>query len=473
MPENLRITAPVPNNDGILKPNPSAQSSLVEPMEPARVNRPNAQDQNTDSTALDLLLSKDSVFGKFIQQFKQTPELSETLGKLLFTAARKTEAFSSSFLQENPAMKELVASLTAEQDGLVKNLISQQKNSNLFSGPLFQLLGRISGQAEDPQLDLKIASFLKAFDGFFSIKETTAAIVTNLDTIRRRIPAGDAKQLALLTEKLNTSDPERLLDSNLNLLKKEILPFLSAYVSKSSDYGKVRETISLLLQNASILNISSRENLEAQYQRLVSYCGRRVGEPMLRLMRSFYEEAVGPERGKSENRFLQSLISLLSHSGETNVSETDKTVYESISRSLLLDSSVYMPFTHIFLPAVVQDRYLFAQIWIEKRDDREEDRTPSARAAEPVRLYLTFTIQDLGYFEARMELTGKKVDLVLSCPEKLLTKKGSIASSLGQILVKNGLASGDIHLSGCEKPKVPELILQKIMERKRTVDVTI
>ncbi|WP_326974800.1 hypothetical protein [Caproicibacter sp. BJN0012] len=472
MPENLRITAPVPNSDGILKPNPSAQSSPVEPMEPARVNRPNAQDQNTDSASLNLLLGKNSVFGKFIQQLRQTPALSETLGKLLFTAVRKMEASPSS-LPESSVLRELASGLTAEQEDLVKSLISQQKGSSLFSGPLFQLLGRISEQAGDPQLDLRVASFLKAFDGFFSVKDTTAAIASNLDRIGRQIPAGDAKQLALLAEKLNTADPERLLGSNLNLLKKEILPFLSAYVSKSSDYGEMRETISLLLQNASILNISSRENLEAQYRRLVSYCDRRVGEPMLRLMRSFYEEAVSPERGKTENHFFRSLVSLLSQGGGSDAPETDKAVYADISRSLLLDNSVYMPFTHILLPAVVQGRFLFAQIWIEKKGSREEERAPAGKTAEPIRLYLTFTIQDLGYFEARVELTGKKVDLALSCPEKLLAKRGPIASSLGQILVKNGLASGDIRLSCCEKPEVPDLIVRKIMERKRTVDVTI
>lgn len=472
MPENLRITAPVPNSDGILKPNSPALSSPVESMEPARVNRPNAQDQNADSASLNLLLAKDSVFGKFIQQLRQTPALSETLGKLLFTAARKAGA-SPSVLPENSVLRELAAGMAADQDGLVKELMFQQKSNSLFSGPLFQLLGRISEQAGDPQLDLRIASFLKAFDGFFSVKDTTAAIASNLDTIGRRIPRGDARQLALLAEKLNTSDPERLLGGNLNLLKKEILPLLSAYVSKNSDYGKVRETISLLLQNISILNVSSRENLEAQYQKLVSYCDRRIGEPMMRLMRSFYREAVNPEREKPENRFFPSLISLLSQGGKPDGPNADKTVYEEIGRSLLLDNSVYMPFTHIFLPAVLQGRFLFAQVWVEKKDGRKEKPSPPARATEPTRLYLTFTIQDLGYFEARVELTGKTVDLTLSCPEKLLAKKGSIASSLGRILVKNGLSSGDIRLCGCDKPEIPELMMQKIMERKRTVDVTI
>ncbi|WP_411676513.1 hypothetical protein [Caproicibacter sp.] len=473
MPENLRITAPVPNSDGILKPNPSAQSSQIEPMDPARVNRPNTQDQNTDSASLNLLLSRDSVFGKFIQQLRQTPALSETLGKLLLNTVRRMET-NPGFLPENSALRELVSSLAAEQDGLINDLVFQQKNSTLFSGPLFQLLSRISQQAEDPQLDLRIAGFLKAFDGFSSAKETTDAILSNLSAIGRRIPTNYAKQLALLSEKLNTSDPEGAVNENLNLLKKEILPFLSDYVSKSSDYGKMRETLSLLLQNLSILNVSSRENLQSQFQQLAAYCGRHTAEPTLRLMRSFFADTVeaGAGKEKPESRFLHSLVALLSHGGQGS-SGADQAAVGDIGKALLLDNSVYMPFTHLFLPAVLQGRFLFSQIWVEKKDRNDEGHAVPGAAAPPKRLYLSFEIQDLGSFEAKVELTGKKIDLSLACPEKLLGQTGAITSSLARILDRNGFSFGDIRLSRFEKPQIPELILQKTMERKRSVDVTI
>ncbi|MCI1965346.1 MAG: hypothetical protein LKJ17_04340 [Oscillospiraceae bacterium] len=472
MPENLRITAPVPHSDGVLKPNPSAQPSPVEPMEPTRVNRPNTQNQNTDSASLNLLLSKESVFGKFIQQLRQTPGLAETLGKLLFTTARRMEA-SPGALPEDPELRAFLAELATEQDGLAGDLLHQQKSGDLFSGPLFQLLRHMTEQFGDPQLDLRAASFLKAFDGFSSTKDTAEAILSNLKMIGRQLPAHESKQLALLCERFNTTEPAEFLESNMGLLKKEIIPFLSAYISKNSDYGKVRETISLLLQNMSILNVSSRENLDAKFHQLIDYCGRRAEKPTIQMMRSLYEQAIQSEPQKTESKFFQSLISMLSHSSGPNAPEADKAVCADIGRSLLLDNSVYMPFVHLFLPAVLQGRCLFSQIWIEKKDSQNTESSRSGSAVIPTRLYLTFTIQNLGYFEARVELAGKKVDLSLSCPEELLAHKRAITSSLGQILVKNGLSSGDINLTRCEKPKVPELILQKVMERKRMVDVTI
>lgn len=472
MPENLRITTPVPNSDGVIKPNPSAQTPLVEPMDPAKVNRPNTQEQNTDSTSLNLLLSKESVFGKFIQQLRQTPLLSETLGKILSTTIRQLKANPSS-LSENSALRELVSGLNKEQGELVEDLMLQQKNSTLFSGPLFQLLDRVSQQAGDLQLDLRIASFLKAFDGFVSIKDTTNSILANLDNIRKNIPANDARQLALLCEKLNTEEPSEAVNHNLNVLKKEIIPFLSAYVSKSSDYGKMRETISLLLQNISILNISTRENLEAKFQELIRYCERHTTEPQLNLMRSLYTDALNNNREQTDSHVFHSLLHLLSKTGSGETSEIDQTVYGDICRSLLLDNSVYMPFTHLILPAVLHGKFLFSQIWIEKKDDRDKNSIRSASAEMPTHLYLTFDIQDLGYFEARIKLLGKKIDLSLSCPEKLLSQSRAITNSLAQILTKNGLSFGDIRLSRCEKPEIPNLIVQKILERRQAVNVSV
>lgn len=461
MPENLRITAPIPNSDGLRGPNPAAESTAVNAANPARVNRPNAQEQGTD-TAMDLLLGRDSVFSRFIQQLRQTPTLSETLGRLLAETAARAGTAAPALPQNSPAML-LTSGIAAQKEDMLQELAFQQKDSTLFSAPLFQLLGRISERSGDFQLDLRIADFLKAFDGYFSAPHTLSSILTNLGAIEQQIAAPYAKKLMQLAEELDTAGPAS--DSNPTLLKKEILPLLSEYVSKSSDHGKMRETLSLLLHNTSILNVSSKQNLTEKFERLSEYCSRSLPEPTMKLMRSFYEEAVHPGPGKERSRFSEALLSFLSDGDEAG---------KDICRSLLLDNSVYMPFTHICLPAVWQGRFLFAQIWIEKRDGGENAREePEGREKKPLSLYLTFEIQDLGYFEAHVTLAGKKADIRLSCPAPLLGRSGEIASSLGRILDQDGLKAGEIRLSPSEQPEIPGIIFQKILERKRIVDVTV
>lgn len=464
MPENLRITAPIPNSDGLRGPNPAAaEPAAVNAANPARVNRPNAQEQGQDTGTMDLLLGRDSVFGRFIQQLRQTPMLSETLGKLLAGTAARAGTAAPALPKDSPLML-LASGVAVQKEDMLQELVFQQKNSTLFSAPLFQLLDRISERSGDLQLDLRAADFLKAFDGYFSAPHTLSSILTNLGAIGRQIPAPYAKKLAQLAEKLDTADPAS--DANPLLLKKEILPLLSGYVSKNSDHGKMRETISLLLHNTSILNVSSKQNLTEKFERLAEYCSRSLPEPTMKLMRSFYEDAVRPDPGKERSRFSESLISFLSGNGE----ETGK----DICRSLLLDNSVYMPFTHIYLPAVWQGRFLFSQIWVEKRDDGgSAPGEPEGREKKPLSLYLTFDIQDLGYFEARVTLAGKKADIRLSCPVPLLGRSGEISASLGRILGRNGLQAGEIRLSSSEQPEIPGIIFQKILERKRVVDVTV
>lgn len=462
MPENLRITAPIPNSDGLRGPNPvAAEPAAVNAANPARVNRPNAQEQGTDAEAMDLLLGRDSVFSRFIQQLRQTPALSETLGRLLADTAARTETAAPALPQNSPLML-LTSGVAGQKEDMLQELVFQQKNSTLFSAPLFQLLGRISERSGDFQLDLRVADFLKAFDGYFSAPHTLSSILTNLGAIEQQIAAPYAKKLIQLAEKLDTADPAS--DSNPTLLKKEILPLLSEYVSKSSDHGKMRETLSLLLHNTSILNVSSKQNLTEKFGRLEEYCSRSLPEPTMKLMRSFYEEAVRPGPGKERSRFSEALISFLSGGEEAG---------KDICRSLLLDNSVYMPFTHIYLPAVWQGRFLFSQIWIEKRDGENSHEEPEGREKKPLSLYLTFDIQDLGYFEARVTLAGKKADIRLSCPAPLLGRSAEIASSLGRILDRDGLKAGEIRLSSSEQPEIPGLIFQKILERKRIVDVTV
>ena len=496
MPENLRITTPIPNNDGIRRPTSAAESIALNAANPVRVNRPDAREQGEDTGSMDLLLSRDSVFSRFVQQLRQTPSLSETLGRLLAGTVGRDGAAATVLPRESP-LRLLASSIAAGKEDMVEELSSQQKDSTLFSAPLFRLLSRISERNGDAQFDLRLAEFLKAFDGYFSAPHTLSAILANLETIARQVPAPYAKKLAQLSEKLDIADPAS--PANPDLLKKEILPLLSEHVSQNSDYGKMREALSLLLHNTSILNVSSRQNLSEKFARLMDYCSRSLPEPTMKLMRSFYEEAVrsgaeartgarsvpadgdAPRPGQpadaaagraapgkeGHSRFAESLISFLSDGGGEGTGG-------DILHSLLLDNSVYMPFTHLYLPAVWQGRFLFSQIWIEKRENGESSPgEPDEQEKRPLSLYLTFDIQDLGYFEARVALAGKKTDIRLSCPTPLLGRSGEITSSLGRILDRNGLQAGEIRLSAGEEPEIPGIILQKILERKRIVDVTV
>ena len=478
MPDNLRITTPINNTEGVRPTNPANDTSRASPVNPSRVPRANGS-ESEGSRPQDLLLDRMSVYSKFIEQLEQSPSLERTLQKLMSDAAAVQNPGFSSLETDFPVsspLRALISAMAAQEDGMLKSLTDQEADATLFTGQLFKLLGQISSQRSDPQFDLRLANFLKAYTGYTTSGEITRAIRAELAEVRDTVPVPFAKRLAAVMEKLSDGTDRRFLVPDLLVLKKEVIPLLSEYVSKTNDFGTLRDTISMLLNNTAILNESSRENLDGKFGQILQYSSEtlRLPKAALSMMQDLYVQELNAGKEENGDRFLSALTSLLSRSSEKSLPPgIDRTSLHDVTHSLLLDNSVFMPFHHIVLPAQVSGRFLFAQIWVEKQSaDKIRQEGPGTETS-PKLLYLTFDIQNLGYFEAALRLTGKRVDLSLSCPPSLERNHGQIRSDLSDILEKNGLDFGEVRLSTCKKPKVPHLILQKIAERKRVIDVTV
>ena len=507
MAENLRITTPVPTSDSLIKPNSTTGSPAVDTVDPTRVTKPSTQEQNTNSQSMDLLLSGESVFGKFIEQLRQTPSLSQTLGKVFFDLARRQAVLPDTFPSDSP-LRQFAQGISGKEN-MLDSILFQQKDSTLFSGTLFQTLGMLSEHSMDGVFDLNLAEFLKAFDGYRSAPSTMVAVKANLDSICRQLPPPYREQLQKAAQKLSTS-PENStvedtaqklslenpaggkvsppderteefsplpgsVDQDLNVLKREILPVLSGYISKFNDYGKMREEVSLLLNNVAILNVSTKENLEQQFGKLISYCKHTLNlpEPALQQLRAQCgREFSAGETEQPKSPLTEALTSLLKQGSRTDTAGFEKAVYQEVCRSLLLDSSVYMPFVHLYLPVNWQGNSMFAQIWVEKKEVGEK-RSPEPSAQKSSVIFLTFDIRDLGYFEAAVSLQEKRADIRLNCPPNLVRKSGDIVPDLSKILRQNGFTPGEIRVASSDQPEIPGLLLQKIQERKRSINVTV
>jgi hypothetical protein len=478
MPDNLRITTPVANTEGLGKLSPAGDVGRSVPINPERVPRSGTEEE-AGRQAADLLLNRSSVFGQFVRQLQQTPGLDRTLQKLLGDAAALSAAEGTAEAQQAvPApLRALTAAISTNGSGLVERLLAQQKDSTLFAGPLFRLLDQISAQRSDPQFDLRLADFLKAYSGFRNAPGTMQAVLKDLTDLKYSIPVAYAKQLSALMDKLSSKSGADHIDSNLAVLKREIIPMLGEYVAKTNDHGKQRDTISMLLHNTAVLNDSTRENLAAKADQLFDYCRNALGLPDLTIsmMRSLLRQEIAPDQDKKQDAFLSELTSLLSQaSGGKAPGGLDSSVLNDISHSLLLDSSVFMPFLHLVLPAEIDGRFLFAQAWVEKTDPDEKHRSTTGAGPLPKNVYLTFEIQDLGYFEASVRLNGTQVSMKLSCPSALRSLHGVIHDGISDILKRNGLVPDEIRLSsGRGRPVVPQIVLQKIEERRNSVDVSI
>jgi hypothetical protein len=463
MPDNLRITTPVNTLNEIARPNQAG--------EPNRVPKTgNTAEPNLQSA--DLLLSG-SVFNQFLRQLEQTPGLDQTLMRLLGDAAAQyaARAGEPDFEQNIPEpMKALVSALATDADGMMEEVRAQSKDSTLFTGPLFRFLDQISAQGSDPQFDLHVANFLKAYSGVRNAAGTGAAIRRNLEQLKNTIPLPFAKRLLPMIAEL-TGDT----DADLVVLKQKIIPLLGEYAAKTNEIGKPRDTISMLLNNVAILNDSTSANLNAKFNELYVYCRDTLNLPQmtLNMLRAFFAGELSETNDTKKEAFLNKLTSLLSATGKA-AEGIDRTVLNDITRSLLLDNSVFMPFVHLVLPAQIDGRFLFAQMWIEKVDPDTTEKGPRKAITGPKNIYLSFEIQDLGLFEASVSLMGKQVNMKIACPPAFRSFNSDIRGSISSILKRNGLEPEEVRVSSAQsKPQIPDIILQKVKERRRSVDVTV
>lgn len=477
MPDNLRITAPVTTSEGVGKTNPLKEPTTVDAVNPERVAQPNTQEQNVDSQSLDLLLNLESVYGKFIQQLRRTPALSRSLGETLGNAAAAREQLLARQPESSP-LRRLVDGLPMTREEILENLQFQQENSSEFSGPFFQFLSLLSAKSGDAGFDLQLAGFLKAYDAFRNAGSTTKSILRDLKSIGEQIPKDYGAELGKLAEKVGGERPGDSAPANLQVLKKEILPLLCRYVSRSNDYGKSRENISLLLHHITMLEAGVKENVADSFRKLIDYAkfGLNLPEDTVNSVQALFAGELAKTRRKPQNGFLDSLVSLLTQQGQ----QTDETrsgsgqsVYRDVCNALLLDNSVYMPFTHLFLPLVYDGRFLFAQIWVEKNGGDDGDAAQASAPGRPLRVYLSFEIQDLGHFEATVALAGNKAELAVGYPPALDGRRGEIREQLSSIFERNGLVLGKAELSPCGEPKMERDILKKIEERRHSVNVTV
>ncbi len=475
MQDNIRVTAPIHSNESSTKLRPSKEAPVLNPVDPTKVNSQNTSEntQGSKNDGFSFLLNHGSVFNKFIQQLTQTPGLSQTLKKIMFDA----------FIQDGKIAKlstvdsliaELSEKLKMNPQEIVEALKYQNENQTKFSGEMFdefrQLLKESQGNKEFEQL---VGKFLKAYNGFFSSSDTLKAIIQNLKNISMSMPKTYSSQLNELINKLIINQPTNSLDLNLITLKNEIIPFLSSYISKTNDFGIVRDTITLLINNIARLNTSSKEDVVNKFIDILDYSKYHfnMSDEKINLIKSIFANEVSNEN-KPQNEMFNLIMKLLSEGTGKDQSSISRSIYKDITNSLLLDNSVFMPLTHLFLPVNYNGTFMFSEIWIDK-DSNKKNTSENASGSPATKLFVTFDIKGLGYFETTIWLSDMKADIEVSYPSSIENKDKDIRNNIARILTDNGISLNSMVVTKGQPPKKLQEVFENFYDRRRSIDVTI
>ena len=192
----------------------------------------------------------------FMQMVRDTPGLTQMITDLIYSRMGiiVSSGMGENFTEEIANFMEM---LKMTQGELVYFLKNQAASAVKFKGAFFNVLRQILDQTPSIELKTSILDFLKRYNDMSAGPHLMNQIMQNLQNIRQSIPRSYGDTLAELMSKLYTGSEQGDTTANTAVLKNEIIPYLSKYVSQTYDLGKARDWMTMLT-----LNIARYENGE-------------------------------------------------------------------------------------------------------------------------------------------------------------------------------------------------------------------
>ncbi|MDD3142020.1 MAG: hypothetical protein PHX08_24080, partial [Lachnospiraceae bacterium] len=283
----------------------------------------------------------------------------------------------------------------------------------------------------------------------------------------------DRDLLGNLYSKLNLNKKPGEIEQNIQLLKNEIIPFLSGYISKTHDMGKIRNLVSLLAFNTARYENGGLESVSKSFKRLLNFQAfsryfKGVNEENLMqvLANTDFEKTAG------KNDWADSFLNVIRAGVRGEGGMENKQIFEHIMNAILLNESVYMPVLHLMIPVELNGNFMFSEMWIDpEAEDTEENG--SETQARKIKMLIKFDIKNVGLFDLILLYSEGKANIQLSYPEKLAPLEKVIEQGMNKIMADNNILPQTLNLKAGNSTQALSEIFPKLKERKNTINVRI
>lgn len=467
----LKVSTPLSGYENTTKGNPisTTDPNIKNVTDVNKVTRPDGQSTNADYGENQLLLPHNSNFDGFIKALKGNLFATNVMTDLLFVQMENlvTSGINENFAEEISQFLEMIKMSEDELHGFIKNQI---QSSAKFEGPFFGMLRKSLMETNSSNLIFRILDFTKKYNDFTSNRHVLNEIFSNLTNITQYIPSSFSQKLLSIMEKLDFNATNENLSANTEVLKKDVIPFLSEYVKMTNDFGKARDLITALTLNIARYENGSKEGFIGAFKELLGYntIKEKLGNGDVDKLLDILVQAEGK---KAEINLLQEkLISILQKGvkGEAGYENIDN--FKNILTATLLNESVYMPLLHVMLPVNINGNMMFSEVWVDP-DDKSEGETQDGKKKE--KFLIKFDIKDVGFFDLVILHNNGNVDLQIFCPDKLMGMEKAIQSGLLEIIEKNGMSVKSLSVKKGKEPVTISEVFPKIYERKNAINVRI
>lgn len=480
MPEIMNVTNPVPAREPAAAnrsiPNTAYDPGIQNVPNPGRVNRSDSksgQQHAAGEESGSLPLRYDSNFQAFLQRVSESSDsVSADLLRALTGGTRTTV---SSGLRAGSAgdLSQILDLLRMNEGEFLRFLQDQSVSASRFGGAFFAALRSAYRAADSQSLRSDILQFLKQYGDFSSTAHIEDNLLRGLNRIVSSLPRSWGAQVSDFTGQLQNSMLAGDRAGALKLLQGQIIPYLSDYISRSHDMGRVRSALSMLTLDIARYESGSQEGMLQALRRLFDHPSLRgsLGDlrgsedaALLRMLKNTPFERTG-----RNNPFADRLASAadMALRGSAGVEAQER--FGAMVASMLVNESVYMPLNHFILPLVWNERMMYSEIWVDP--DADGDDRPQEDEARTLRFLLKADVEPLGLFDIVITSRGSSVDLAVRCPESVAPFSDVIRASLSGILADNGFSAGIVDVEKMVKPLTVSEIFPKIFSGKDSVNV--
>ena len=475
MPDLLGATNPVPGYDKTSLnrniPVSPENSQIQNVPDPKKVVRADGRTEHQDSNLQgDGRIRYDSNFQTFLQRLKDTPNLAQTLARL-FTGREGIVVSSGLSAGIAEEMGRLLELMRMDESQLMDFLNGQFKTGTRFGGALFALLRNAYDRAASGGVRNDILQFLKTYVDFDSTSHIEGNLLRDLQSMADAMPASWAEKLRDLTAQLQNGIAAGNRQGNLQLLQREIFPYMSSYVERTHDMGTPRALLTMLALNVARYENGSEEKLLEGFHQLSGYgtlkgqLGSIDDQSLLLLLRSR-----GVNADSRALEFSNQLASAAAKAFRGEGSAEVQQAFQNLIAAMLLNESVYMPVNHYLIPMEWNGRMLFSELWV---DPDAEEESGGRSGQKTMRFLFKMDVQSLGLFDIVLTAQGSDVDVQIACPDTAAPFSKQIGDAVSQILTRNDLKPARVAVRRMDRPVTLTEVFPKIFEGKNSVNVKI
>ena len=478
MPDLLGATNPVPGYDKSTVnrniPVSPENTQIQNVPDPSKVVRADGRTEQQDSNLQgDGHIRYDSNFQTFLQRLRDTPSLAESLARI-FSGREGVVVSSGLSAGIAEEMGRLLEMLRMDETQLLDFLSGQFKTGTRFGGALFALLRSAYDRASSDGVRTDILQFLKAYVDFDSTSHIEGNLLRDLASMADAMPSSWAEKLRDLTAQLQNGIAAGNRPGNLQLLQREIFPYMSAYVERTHDMGTPRALLTMLALNVARYENGSEEKLLEGFHQLSGYgtlkgqLGGIDDQSLLLLLKNRANSDSSSHAIQFSNQLASAAAKAFRGEGSAEVQQA----FQNLIAAMLVNESVYMPINHYLLPLEWDGRMLFSELWVDPNAEEEQQSRGGGRS-RAMRFLFKMDVQSLGLFDVILTAQGTDVDVQIACPDTVSSFSKQIGDAVSQILARNDLKPARVAVRRMDRPVTLTEVFPKIFEGKNSVNVKI